>query len=95
MIDFWTLLKNSRASEGGHFDATLKRALELEANIPRDAVAWLKMQWPELELYLYTANGDDSPLEAIKEHFVVTRAERPVEYGRTMDIDWIVRITIP
>lgn len=95
MIPFWVLAKASRPDEGGYFDATLERALELECSLPFNSVAWVKSQWPGIEFYLYDTG--DSPSDRVQRvrstlGVTVTSVRRPTDHGQDMDVDWIVHV---
>ena len=91
-MTFWDLAKLARPDDSGYFDGTVKRGFEREAGIPLNSVAWMRVRWPELELYLYQTAADDGSREAIEAKFDVTRVERPRDPN---DVDWVMRLRIP
>jgi len=93
---FWQV---ARAAPAGseYLDGGTKRMFELVADIEPNSVAWMKVTWPYLELYLYeVGNGSGyARLEKIKKAFDVANAERPKDHGQEMEQDWVVKVTIP
>jgi hypothetical protein len=92
--DFWAV---ARAAPAGaeYFDGGTKRVFELAAEVAPNSVAWMKVEWPYLELYVYETDNGARRLKSIRDTFQVESAERPKDHGHEMDQDWVVRLAIP
>ncbi len=92
-VDFWQLLKRCRPDPSGFFDDPVQRALELAMNRDDECIAWVKLEWPAVEFYLYdTSDVRDRVTPYL---YPDTTWRRPTDHGQEMDCDWLVTIKEP